>query len=257
MARHPRSLTVTVSDAVVLVAGTGSRLRPLTNDRPKCLVEVGGRTILARLLDRLASAGITRAVLATGHRADALGAHFERHPSPLALELVSNERFATTNNAYSLFTTRAAMGGHGFLLCDGDVLLGPGVVERLLEDEADNALLVERRADMGEEEMKAVVDSNLRVTALAKTIRPDAAFGESIGVQRVGEASAPALWNTLAEMMASGGEGQYYEAAFQRMIDAGIPFAAVPVTGEEWIEVDDVADLERAEAQVRARAWDR
>lgn len=149
------------------------------------------------------------------------------------------------------------MEGRGFLLCDGDVLLGPGVVERLLDDAADNALLVERRDDMGEEEMKAVVDAKMRVTALAKTLRPDAAFGESIGVQRVGEASAPALWKTLAEMMASGGEGQYYEAAFQRMIDGGIAFAAVPVTGEEWIEIDDVADLERAEAQVRARAWDR
>ena len=110
---------------------------------------------------------------------------------------------------------------------------------------------------MGEEEIKAVVDSNLRVTALAKTLRPEAAFGESIGVQKVGGTSAPALWTTLTEMMRSGGEGEYYEAAFQRMIDGGIAFRAVPVTGEEWIEIDDVADLERAEAQVRARAWDR
>lgn len=212
---------------------------------------------MARLLDRLASAGITRAVLATGHCADALGEHFARHPSPLEVVFVANERFATTNNAYSLFTTRDQLDGRGFLLCDGDVLLAPGVVDRLLDDEEDNALLVERRDDMGEEEMKAVVDSNLRVTALAKTLRPEAAFGESIGVQKVGGTSAPALWTTLTEMMRSGGEGEYYEAAFQRMIDGGIAFRAVPVTGEEWIEIDDVADLERAEAQVRARAWDR
>lgn len=244
-------------DAVVLVAGTGSRLRPLTNDRPKCLVEVGGRAILARLLERLAAAGIQRACLATGWRADALQGHFERNPPPLELAFVANERFETTNNAYSLFTTRAAMQGRGFVLCDGDVLLAPGVVERLLDHPAENALLVEPRGDMGDEEMKAVVDATLRVTALAKSLRADAAYGESIGVQRVGSRSAPALWGTLEAMMASGGEGQYYEAAFQRMIDDGVDFAAVPVAGDEWIEVDDVADLERAGALLRERAWDR
>lgn len=114
--------------AVVLVAGTGTRLRPLTNDRPKCLVDVGGRAILARLLDRLARAGVTRACLATGHRAAALDEHFARHPSPLAIQLVANPRFATTNNAYSLKTTESVVGSGGFLLCDGDVLLAPGVV---------------------------------------------------------------------------------------------------------------------------------
>lgn len=255
MARRPRSLAPTVTRAVVLVAGTGSRLRPLTNDRPKCLVEVEGRSILARLLERLAGAGITRACLATGHRADALDAHFARHPPPLELSFVANERFATTNNAYSLFTTRAQMGDRGFLLCDGDVLVGPGVVERLLAHDAENALLVEPRDDMADEEMKATVDASHRVTALAKTLRPEDSFGESIGIQRIGESSA--LWKTLADMMAAGGEGEYYEAAFQRMIDAGAQFAAVPVAGDEWIEIDDLADLERARLKLRAMAWDR
>ncbi|CAN5188225.1 NTP transferase domain-containing protein [soil metagenome] len=246
-----------ITTAVVLVAGTGSRLRPLTNDRPKCLVEVGDRSILSRLLDRLADAGITNAILATGHCAGALEEHFAAHPSPIALTFVANPRFATTNNAYSLFTTEASVGDRGFLLCDGDVLLGPGVVERLLEGGGDTALLIEPRSDMGEEEMKARVDATNRVTALAKTLVARTCFGESIGIQKIGPSAAPALWKTLRAMIAAGAVDRYYEAAFQTMIDDGIAIHSVPVSEAEWIEIDDLPDLERARAQFHANAWDR
>ncbi len=248
-------MTMDALAAVVLVAGTGTRLRPLTDDRPKCLVEVGGRAILDRLLERLAAGGIRDAVLATGHCASSLSAHFARHPAPLAVSFVDNPRFATTNNAYSLFTTRSVVSGRGFLLCDGDVLLAPGVVERLVQHPSANALLVEPRDDMGEEEMKAQVTAG-RAVGLAKTLDASAAFGESIGIQKIGRASSAALFATLEAMMGAGGEGQYYEAAFQRMIDGGTEFSAVSVAGEEWIEIDDVADLARAEARFKARAWD-
>ncbi len=243
--------------AVVLVAGTGTRLRPLTDDRPKCLVEVGGRPLLDRLLDRLAQAGLRRACLATGYRAEALHAHFTRSPAPLELSFTPNPRFATTQNAFSLFSVQQAVGDAGFVLCDGDVLLRRGVLERLVASPFDAALLVERREDMGAEEMKARVASDGRVTGLAKTFDPATCFGESIGVQKLGPATAPKLWATLATMMASGGEGEYYEAAFQRLIDGGTPFGAVAVSGEEWTEIDDLADLERAELRARSGEWDR
>jgi choline kinase len=246
-----------VSVAVVLVAGTGTRLRPLTDERPKCLVEVGGRPLLSRLFERLAAAGITRACLATGWRADVLSAWLAEAPPPLAVSLVPNPRYDTTQNAFSLHSVRDAVGDAGFVLCDGDVLLRPGVLERLLDDPADAALLVERRTDMGAEEMKARVDAQGRVTALAKTLDPTTCYGESIGVQKIGPATAPGLWTILADMMEHGGEHQYYEAAFQRAIDQGVPFAAVAVEEREWTEIDDLADLERAELRARSGEWDR
>ena len=241
-----------LTEAVVLVAGTGTRLRPLTDERPKCMVEVVGRPILARLLERLAEAGVTRAWLATGHRADVLEAWLADQTLPIVAKTIPNPRFATTNNAYSLLSTRAALGDRPFVLLDGDVVLAPGVLERLRDCPAPNALLVEARDDMGEEEMKAKVEGD-RVVGLAKTFPPRDCFGESIGIQKIGSTSA--LFETLEAMMPRGGESAYYEAAFQALIDAGTPFGFETVTESEWIEIDDASDLERCEARFRSGAW--
>lgn len=238
-------LTPVPNAAVILVAGTGTRLLPLTADRPKCLVEIGGGTILSRLLQQLASAGLKNIFLATGFREDSIRTWVAQHPtSGLEISFVANPAYATTNNAQSLWTTRSAVGDRSFLLCDGDVLLRPGVMERLLAHPSENALLVEPRTDMGDEEMKALVEND-RVTKLSKAIDPKRAFGESIGIQKVG----PAIWKTLEAMIAAGGANRYYEDAFQLMIDGGAHFSAVPVNGDEWIEIDDMADLERARAR--------
>lgn len=236
-----------LTTAVILVAGTGTRLLPLTADRPKCLVEVGGGTILSRLLDQLAKAGMKNIFLATGFREDAIRTWVSEHASSLpqlAISFEPNPAFATTNNAQSLWTTRKAVGDHPFLLCDGDVLLRPDVMIRLLEHPSENALLVEPRTDMGDEEMKVMVEND-RVTKLSKAIDPKRAFGESIGIQKV----APTIWKTLEAMIAAGGANKYYEDAFQLMIDGGAWFSAVPVDREEWIEIDDMSDLERARAR--------
>lgn len=235
-----------LTTSVILVAGTGTRLLPLTADRPKCMVEVGGGNILSRLLGQLAELGVKKIILATGYREDAIKNWLEGRALTPEISFVSNPAYATTNNAQSLWTTREIVGDRGFLLCDGDVLLRNGPLERLLAEPSENALLVEPRDDMGDEEMKALVENDRRrVTKLSKAIDPKKAFGESIGIQKVG----PGIWPALEGMLAEGGSNKYYEDAFQRMIDGGVHFSAVPVTGEEWIEIDDMADLERARAR--------
>jgi choline kinase len=238
-----------LTQAVILAAGIGTRLRPLTDDRPKCLVEVGSHTILSRLLHQLATAGIKRALLTTGYRAEAIARHLAEHPAPLEVVLIPNPIYDTTNNAMSLFKAHQATNGEGFILCDGDVVLRRGPLQALLQEACECALLVEAKQNMGAEEMKAVVNSSYKVTQLAKTLEPNLCLGESIGIQKIGTTFAPLLWKTLSDMMQSGRDGAYYEEAFQRMIDHGVDFAATPVAASDWTEIDDLADLEDARAR--------
>ena len=239
--------------AVVLVAGSSLRLRPLTDATPKCLLEVGGSTILDRLLERLADAGVTRAVLVTGYLAHCIEEHLDRSPPPVELTLAPNPDYATTNNAVSLLTARPHVGPGSLIICDGDVVLHGDALRRLLSEPSPCALLVDGQTARGEEEMKVQLDEHGRVTLLSKTLDPAKSAGESIGIQKVSGAALSRLWPTLGDLVKSGQTQVFYEAAFQQMIDAGTRFRAVPITSDEWTEIDSIADLEDARARFVSR----
>jgi choline kinase len=123
-----------IDRAVLLCAGAATRLRPLTDDRPKCLLDVGGETILIRAVRVLLSAGVRKLVIAPD--------------------------FARTQNAVSLYRCASVVAGQSFFKLDGDVLFGSTVLERLAADAAPLSVAVERRANLGEEEMKVVTEGN-------------------------------------------------------------------------------------------------
>jgi choline kinase len=102
---------------------------------------------------------------------------------------------------------------------------------------------------LGQEEMKALLDSRGLVRRLSKQVNPPDAAGESIGVQKIGGAALPILWATLDAMREAGDTGAYYEDAFQRMIEAGVTFNTVSIGHDEWTEIDDLADLQDARAR--------
>jgi choline kinase len=235
--------------AIILAAGTGTRLRPLTLDTPKCLLDVGGCTILSRQLDRIAAAGIERAVLVTGYLADRVEVHLQRYPPPIDVVLAPNPDFATTGNCMSVLAARPQVTGRGILLCDGDVVLQGDALARLVRDPVPCGLLLDTETRLGEEEMKALVDRRGAVRRLSKQVNPAKAAGESIGVQKVSGPALQILWATLDGMREAGDTAGYYEDAFQRMVQAGVTFNTVPIKHNEWTEIDDLADLEDARAR--------
>ena len=111
------ALRAAATVAVLLAAGEGTRLYPYTHERPKCLVEVGGRPLLDRALAALEQAGVDEVVIVTGYREDVLAAWLAQRPHRLKVTLVRNELYASTNNAYSLWTARVAVPG-AFVLLD-------------------------------------------------------------------------------------------------------------------------------------------
>lgn len=233
---------------IVLAAGAGRRLRPVTDDLPKALASVdGARTILDFTLANLASTGLTDVVIVVGHAADAV---HDRVPDlqrryGVSLELVHNERAADWNNAYSLWCARHHF-GDGFVLANGDTL-HPAAVERLLLGRPNPGvvLALDDERPLAEEQMKVAVDGSGGVTQITKEMDAAAATGEYIGVASISSGAADALIAAL-EVTWRHDPHQYYEDAFQHLVDRGHRFEVAPIGSLLWTEVDDHVDLARA-----------
>lgn len=228
--------------AVLLVAGIGSRLRPLTDDRPKALVDIGGETILARAVRLLEAHGVKRLVLATGYREDAVRAALSG--SSLDVAFCRNERFDSTQNAVSLALCADAVGEQSFFKLDGDVVFRPEVLARLDACDAELAVAVDRTRRTDQEAMKFRVGAGERIEAFGKGIALESAAGESIGIERVAAAVAPELFAALRRPE---NEQRYYEDVYGDLIATGqLTARAVDVGDLAWTEVDDPKDLEKA-----------
>ena len=232
--------------AVILAAGQGTRLLPLTAASPKCLIQIGGRPLLARILDALAAAGLERAIVVTGYLSDRVDAYLEATDLPLGVITVRNPDYATTNNAASLAMARQAIGDDAFLLSDGDVIFSESPLPALLAAAEPCTLAVDRGAPLADEEMKVLVDEAGLVAQLSKRLDPRACIGESIGVQKLGGPALSLMWDELAAVLRDNAATAYYEDVFQRLIDRGIPFGVSDVTPGSWMEIDDCADLDVA-----------
>jgi L-glutamine-phosphate cytidylyltransferase len=234
--------------AVILAAGIGSRLAPLTNDRPKVLVEILGRSFLVRQLDLLTRAGIPSrdVVIVGGYRVDRIREELARGGYDCAV--VVNERYQEWNNFYSLLVAEPALGGEDFLQLDGDVVLDEQLLPRLIEAPGEALLAVDCRADLDEEAMKVQLDGG-RVIAIAKPLDPARCAGEYIGVAKLSAAAARDVFDELGKLPGEGLTYEYYEHAFHRLA-AGerVRFDIVDVHDCTVLEIDDAADLARAEA---------
>jgi choline kinase len=237
--------------AVVLAAGQGTRLHPLTLDRPKPLVEVAGRPLLLRTLDRLAAVGLRGAdvVVVGGYRIDLLRAAL----ATTGVSVIENDHFADRGNFQSLLDARAATRGHAVLQLDGDVLFDATLLPRLLAAPGPGALAVDVRADLDAETMKVAAQGDV-ITAVSKQLGAEA-IGEYIGITRLDAALAAEVMDDLAGFAAAGLGHEYYDHAYHRMATrGGGRFRLCSVGDLGAIEIDDLDDLRRAEALVRARA---
>lgn len=238
--------------AVILVAGIGSRLRPITDDRPKALVDLGGETILGRAVRLLTSYGVRKIVLATGYREDAVQAAMRG--APVAVEYCRNPEFDRTQNSVSLALCRASVGSDAFFKLDGDVVFQRQVLERLDESSAALSVAVDSGRTLDADAMKVTV-SGADILAFGKGIELAKSAGESIGIERIAASHSAALFDALDRAIQGGETGLYYEDVYSRLIAAdALRAEAVEVRDLPWTEVDDFTDLERARELIRAGA---
>lgn len=234
-------------EAIVLAAGPGSRLQPLTRERPKCLLEVGGMPLLKRLLFQLQHAGLDRAVLATGHLHEQIESAIDRWNLGIDIDTRRVDTYETENNAVSLAEAMEELNERRFLLCDGDILLRRlQPFEQILKIPEDNVLAMMRFDGLGAEQMKLRIDEDARVLNLGKDVIPDRADGESLGIQKIGPTAFPPLAERLDQLDAREREEMYYEDVFAELIDRGIDFHVCDLPPGGWTEIDTPAELEGA-----------
>ena len=239
--------------AVMLAAGVGRRLG---HDKPKILLEFGGRTLLERHLAILAALGVRDVVIGIGHEALAI----ER-----ALEALGQTDVSTIYNPdyeqgsiLTLWRVREALTAGGpVLLMDGDVLYDRRVLAPLVETRHADCLLVDRGFEPGDEPVKVgVVDG--APADFGKTIDPALEpYGESVGFFRLSERTANALVDTAGQMIEQGGSERPMEDVVAAIIRAANPpFGFEDATGLPWIEIDFPEDVERADTDILPKLVD-
>lgn len=233
-----------VEAAVILVAGVGSRLRPITDTRPKALAPLGDETILGRAVRLLLDFGVSRLILATGYREDAVRASLAN----LASEVVfcPNPRYDTTQNSVSLLLCREAVAGRSFFKLDGDVVFDPEVLERIAVPRVELSAGVDSSRKLDAEAMKVVVEGRT-IRGFGKGVPLARSHGESIGIERLNGTACEKVFAALHERVAAGITNLYYEDVYSQLIDQGrLQAEAADVSGLRWTEVDTFEDLETA-----------
>jgi HAD superfamily hydrolase (TIGR01450 family) len=251
MERYVAVLSSISMKGVILAAGIGSRLRPLTLHEPKSCATVAGESILSRQLRAFADAGVTDVTVVAGYLADetrARCAAVATERPALDVTVVESEVFANTDNMYSLSLAREAVAGEPFVLANGDVAFEPGLLADLLESDADSAVACDR-ATFSEEAMKVTVDGRGLVSHIDKAIPEEVAHGVSTDVYRFSASFSSMLFDEIARTIDREGDyGDWTEAAIDRLVrDRDHDLATADVTGREWVEIDDFADLTEAD----------
>lgn len=236
---------------IILAAGVGSRLRPLTDDRPKCLLSLGHETILHRAVRLLCQAGVDRLIVATGYRQEMVRTALST--APVNVTFVHNPDYANTQNAVSLaLALEAVRPGEHCIKMDGDLVCTPDVVRTMATGgSADMVVAVDRSTHPSAEAMKVSVDDRegrRRLLRFGKGIDSVLAYGESIGMEWIHERAVPVVAEAMRAAVTSGQTDLYYEDVYNRLLDE-LAVVAEWIHPSAWTEIDDVDDLVHARAR--------
>jgi choline kinase len=227
--------------AVILAAGSGSRLRTVIGPYPKCLATVGDRTLLERQVQALRDHAIAAITVVVGYRKDAVEQVCGRD-----VEFVFNADHAITNSLYSLWLARDLL-SDGFVVLNSDVLFHPHLLTRLLTSSHEDALLMAPREPgvrYSDEEMKVQVRAGC-VAAIDKTLDDAIADGENVGVVKFGAEGARRLVSHVHDLVKAGRVREWLPRAFHAFAQER-PLHVVATDGYPWIEIDFPEDYAQA-----------
>lgn len=235
--------------AIILAAGVGSRIRPLTDNCPKSLLKIGNYTILQMMLSHLQSCGINDVVIVLGYLQQQIKDYIAANFPDINIQFVVNEYYETTNTGYSLMLTEPFVKNCGFIKFDADVVFELTILNKLIASKYRNVLCIDKDINLDAEEIKVIIDVQGKVLKASKEVAPQEAIGESIGIEKISHESAELLFSELKLMMKDKNNHQaYYEAAYERLIEKNTTFNTLDITGDKWTEIDTLADFDLAKS---------
>jgi choline kinase len=242
--------------AIILSAGQGSRLGHLTDDKPKCLIEFNGRSLLDRQLDALAANGVEEAVVVTGFRDDQIEAALKRRGEVgPRVRTVYNPFYKVADNLGSLFVAKEEIAGD-LLVWNGDTLVSNELMARVVGNRGRDGICItiDRKPSYDEDDMKVVVDDAGRLHAIGKRLDPDEVNAESIGLLAFRGAGAQTFRHAIERAIRSAEGTTIWYLRVIHQVAQEAPVWTLDIKGEEWGEVDFPEDVEEAE-ELTAR-WD-
>jgi choline kinase len=238
--------SVQTPKAIILSAGQGSRLLPMTENIPKCLLGMGGRNMLEWQLRGLAAADVREVVVVTGFHAELIERTIEDvAPAHMRVRTLFNPFYKVADNLASCWMARSELDSPALIL-NGDTLFEPEIAKRLLAAPcAPITVTIDRKPTYDADDMKVITVGD-RLKAIGKRLPLSSVNGESIGFVRFDAVGVAAFVNELERTMRTPeGVGLWYLSAIHRLANAHTDVRVASIEGLVWSEMDFPADLAR------------
>jgi len=229
--------------AVILAAGVASRLNPLTNNVPKCMVRVCNKPLLEYQLEAYRAANIKDIYIVAGHKAEIIR-NYCNQITDLNIEIIESADYKTTNNMYSLYLLREYLKGEAFVLNNADLVIDKNVVKIMVQDTRSDLIMVDT-SQYNDESMKVRINEQGNIVDISKKISKGDAYGCSIDYYKFSKETSRILYDKIEDIIEKQKNlNQWTEIALQELLHAQtIIMQAVNTSGLRWVEVDNYTDL--------------
>lgn len=247
--------------AIILAAGMGKRLGELTKGNTKCMIEVGGETLISRLLRQLDRQHLSRIVMVIGYKAQELRDYLATLPTATPIEFIENTIYDKTNNIYSLYMAKDYLCAEDTLLFESDIIMEDAVINKLLNHPYPNLALVDKfeswmdgtvvTIDEENRILRFIPNSQFRYEEIPQ-------YYKTVNIYKFSRDFSTNMYVPFLEAYCTAlGRNEYYEQVLRviTMLDNS-GMRALPLSGEQWYEIDDIQDLDIAESIFTDRQYD-
>lgn len=234
--------------AIILAAGKSTRLLPLTKDKPKCLIEIGNRTILDHQIKTLLENGVRDIIIVTGFQAQKIVAHLGQNYPDVDFIFIENKDYETTFPAHGLWLAKEFMDDE-FLYLNADLFCHPEIIKSIIEHEKPHITAIQK-IPWNEEAVNIIHDPNEAITEIGKHIDASSNCGEFIGITKFGKEFAEKLISALETFAKQGEKKKYAVDAINHAIKLGGKLHVLDVTHLPAIEIDSLDDYEEAKTLI-------
>lgn len=229
--------------AIIIAAGKGTRLYPLTKNTPKSLLEIGnGLTLLESQLESLKENKIEDVTIIIGYRAEQIEAKIKKYEKDFNISTVYNPFYDVSNNLISVWMARHFM-KEDFITINGDDIFNASIIKNLLKSKENITMVMDQKENYDEDDMK-IVHNNGLVKRVGKDVPIDIVNGESVGIIKFSSLGTKIYVDILEEMVRREENKQvFYLKAIQQIIDKGYPVHFSECDEKDWGELDFHPDL--------------
>lgn len=224
-----------------------TRLKPYTDNTPKCLLKINNIEIIFYILHNLIKNNIKNIIFVTGFLNYQIEIFIKNNYSDLNYTFIYNKDYQTTNNAFSLLLTEKYI-NEDFILLDSDIIFSNEIIPLLFNQQDKGIRVAVKRHELSDEEIKVKINDRNKILSIGKEIKIEEAYGESIGIEYFPFKFKKSLFATLHKRIITENRiNEFYEASFQEMIENDSDFYCVDIKDLEAIEIDFIEDLKLAE----------